>query len=36
MSKEPLNYYLFLLDRYETYDEAFIDRMKSAIDVFIF
>lgn len=34
--KNALSEYLFLLDRYETYDEAFIDRMKSAIDVFIF
>ena len=34
--KNPISEYLFLLDRYETYDEAFIDRMKSAIDVFIF
>ncbi len=34
--KNALSEYLFLLDRYETYDETFIDRMKSAIDVFIF
>lgn len=34
--KNAISEYLFLLDRYETYDEAFIDRMKSAIDVFIF
>lgn len=34
--KNPISEYLFLLDRYETYDETFIDRMKSAIDVFIF
>lgn len=34
--KNALSEYLFLLDRYETYDDAFIDRMKSAIDVFIF
>lgn len=34
--KNPISEYLFLLDRYETYDTSFIDRMKSAIDVFIF
>ena len=34
--KNAISEYLFLLDRYETYDETFIDRMKSAIDVFIF
>ena len=34
--KNALSEYLFLLDRYETYDEAFIDQMKVVSDVFIF
>lgn len=34
--KNPISEYLFLLDRYETYDTSFIDRMKVASDVFIF
>ena len=34
--KNALSEYLFLLDRYETYDETFIDRMKVVSDVFIF
>ena len=34
--KNPISEYLFLLDRYETYDTSFIDRMKVVSDVFIF
>jgi hypothetical protein len=32
----PMSDYLFLLDRYETYDEEFINNIKSAVDVFLF
>jgi hypothetical protein len=31
-----LEEYLFLLDRYETYDEDFIKNIKNAMDMFIF
>lgn len=32
----PIGEYLYLLDRYETYDETFIARMKVATDIFLF
>ncbi len=37
LSKEkPLSDYLFLLDRYETYDPDFINNMRTASDIFLF
>lgn len=34
--KTALSEYLYLLDRYETYDENFISGMKNAVDIFVF
>lgn len=34
--KKTLQDYLFLLDRYETYDESFIEQVKTIVDVFLF
>ncbi len=37
LSKEkPLSDYIYLLDRYEVYDEEFIEDAKNIVDVFIF